>query len=176
MRHQLCMRGCRPHASSSGTQTIQFTSAGISSCAVVMPKTKSSKCGQRGTQGPARHSARSLTRALTRSTVSAPTPSKRALSLSPIHWPRGLWSVGPHLRTRAKIQGQQAAAAQDCQGSLVANAVEITTQQSIAGQPTVTTTHSGQPITGIGHTLVLNGSACTLYTQKVGLERLPVGD
>ena len=99
MRHQLCMRGCRPHASSSGTQTIQFTSAGISSCAVVMPKTKSSKCGQRGTQGPARHSARSLTRALTRSTVSAPTPSKRALRLSPIHWPRGLWSVGPHLRT-----------------------------------------------------------------------------
>ena len=150
MRYQLRMRGYRPHASSSGTQAVQFTSARISSCAVV-PKTKSSKRGQRGAQGPARRSARSSTRASTTSTVSAPTPSTTRPETQPDPLAEGSLSGLLGLireQVRAEIQAQQAAAAQDGQGSIVANAVESTSQQSIAGHPTVTTTHPGQPITG----------------------------
>jgi len=87
-----------------------------------------------------------------RSTVSAPTPSTTCPKTQPNPLAEGsisglLGLIREVRAERPEIQAQQAAAAQDGQGSLVANAVESTTQQSVAGQPTVTTTHSGQPIT-----------------------------
>ena len=132
-----------------------------------MPRTKSVRRCPRSQQGSVRRSARAATQASTRSAASGPSP--RA---TPSEIPRGQSTrtqqdsladeILPGLldlirdQVRAEIQAQQAAVSQGGQGSVTAGG--STSQQATIGQPAVTTTHSGQPITGIACTFVLQTS------------------